>query len=84
MGVTPGHNVMEGAVKNGMPGMTAGCRGAWGNSSRAQLKEGLHQIAQTLRNPRRADPMGWRPFPGNWGIHGLPIEFDRAEPAIAD
>lgn len=51
--------------------------------ARAQIEEGLHQIAQRVRNPRRAGPMGWRPFPGNWGIDGLPIEFDSAEPVSA-
>lgn len=44
--------------------------------ARAQLQEGLHQIAQHIRNPRSSDIPGWRPFPGNWGIKGLPIEFD--------
>lgn len=46
--------------------------------ARAQIEEGLHLIAQRVRNPRRAGKMGWRPFPGNWGIDGLPIEFDPA------
>src|SRR5690606_4538947 len=46
--------------------------------ARAQLQEGLHLIAQRLENPRRDGPMGWRPFPGVWGIKGLPITFDAA------
>jgi len=44
--------------------------------ARAQLEEGLHQIARRLGNPRSPGPRGWRPFPGVWGIAGLPIEFD--------
>lgn len=43
--------------------------------ARAQLQEGLHQIAQRLRNPRLAGEFGWRPYPGAWGLKGLPIEF---------
>jgi cytochrome P450 len=46
--------------------------------ARAQIEEGLHLIAQRLRNPRRAGPSGWRPFFGTWGMRGLPIEFDPA------
>ena len=44
--------------------------------ARAQIEEGLHLIARRLRNPRLAGTIGWRPFPGVWGIRGLPIEFD--------
>ncbi|MCB2079765.1 MAG: cytochrome P450 [Novosphingobium sp.] len=46
--------------------------------ARAQLAEGLHLIAQRVKNPRSPGPDGWRPFPGVWGIRGLPIEFDPA------
>jgi cytochrome P450 len=46
--------------------------------ARAQIEEGLHQIAQRLKNPRRTGPSGWRPFFGTWGMRGLPIEFDPA------
>ncbi len=46
--------------------------------ARAQLAEGLHMIAQRIRTPRSPGPAGWRPFPGVWGIAGLPIEFDTA------
>jgi cytochrome P450 len=46
--------------------------------ARAQLTEGLHLIAQRLTNPRSPGPLGWRPFPGVWGIRGLPIAFDPA------
>jgi cytochrome P450 len=46
--------------------------------ARAQLAEGLHQIARRIRNPKSTGPAGWRPFPGVWGIRGLPITFDPA------
>ncbi|PEQ13609.1 hypothetical protein B2G71_04565 [Novosphingobium sp. PC22D] len=46
--------------------------------AQALIQEGLHIIAGRLRNPRSPGPRGWRPFPGAWGIRGLPIEFDRA------
>ncbi len=44
--------------------------------ARAQIEEGLHLIAQRIRKPRLAGPIGWRPFPGVWGIKGLPICFE--------
>jgi cytochrome P450 len=44
--------------------------------ARATLEEGLHQIAQRIANPRSPGPRAWRPFPGVWGIAGLPITFD--------
>jgi cytochrome P450 len=44
--------------------------------ARAQIEEGLHVIAQRLRRPRRVGEIDWRPFPGVWGIRGLPIAFD--------
>ena len=44
--------------------------------ARAQLEEGLHQIAQRIGNPSSSGPRAWRPFPGVWGIAGLPIEFE--------
>jgi cytochrome P450 len=44
--------------------------------ARAQIHEGLHLIAQRLRNPRSTGPLGYRPFPGTWGLRGLPVEFD--------
>lgn len=46
--------------------------------ARAQLQEGLHLVAQRMKNPHMAGEMGWRPFPGVWGIKGLPIEFTPA------
>lgn len=49
--------------------------------AQALIHEGLHLIAQRLHNPRSPGPQGWRPFPGAWGIRGLPLEFDVAEMA---
>jgi len=46
--------------------------------ARAQLQEGLHLVAQRMQDPHMAGEMGWRPFPGAWGIKGLPIEFTPA------
>lgn len=46
--------------------------------ARAQIEEGLHLIAQRIRNPRLAGPVGHRPFFGVWGLRGLPIAFDDA------
>jgi len=46
--------------------------------ARNQLQEGLHLIAQRLRNPRRAGNVEWRPFLGAWGPRTLPIAFDPA------
>lgn len=47
--------------------------------ARAQIHEGLHLIAGRLLNPRTSGPGGYRPFPGTWGLRGLPVEFDLAE-----
>jgi cytochrome P450 len=46
--------------------------------ARAQLEEGLHLIALRMRDPQPAGDIGWRPFPGVWGIRGLPISFTPA------
>jgi cytochrome P450 len=46
--------------------------------ARAQLEEGLHLIAQRMTEPRPDGEIGWRPFPGVWGIRGLPIAFTPA------
>lgn len=43
--------------------------------ARAQIEEGLHLIAQRITKPKRAAASSWRPFPGVWGLRGLPIEF---------
>jgi cytochrome P450 len=46
--------------------------------ARAQLQEGLHLIAQRMREPQRAGESARRPFYGIWGLKGLPIEFTPA------
>lgn len=46
--------------------------------ARNQLQEGLHLIAQRLRNPRLNGEIEWRPFLGAWGLKSLPIAFDPA------
>jgi cytochrome P450 len=46
--------------------------------ARAQMQEGLHLIAQRMTKPKLVGEIGWRPFPGVWGIRGLPIEFTPA------
>lgn len=46
--------------------------------ARAQLEEGLHLIAQRLRQPRRAGAVTWRPFLAAWGLRELPIAFTPA------
>ncbi len=43
--------------------------------ARAQIEEGLHMITRYIRNPKLAGEIKWRPFPGVWGLRGLPIEF---------
>lgn len=52
--------------------------------ARAQIQEGLHLIAQRIRQPQRAGPSGWRPFYGVWGMRGLPISFMPAEAIAAE
>jgi len=47
--------------------------------ARAQLQEGLHQIAQRMREPKLAGEVRWRPFYGTWGLKGLPISFTAGE-----
>lgn len=42
----------------------------------AQIEEGFQVIARRLKNPRLTGAPGWRPYPGVWGIAGLPIAFD--------
>jgi cytochrome P450 len=46
--------------------------------ARAQIEEGLHLMAQRLTSPKLAGKVGHRPFPGVWGLRGLPIEFTPA------
>jgi cytochrome P450 len=43
--------------------------------ARAQIAEAMHLIAQRIATPRTTGPRGWRPFPGVWGMEGLPITF---------
>jgi cytochrome P450 len=50
--------------------------------ARAQIQEGLHMIAQRMKNPRRTGESGWRPFYGVWGLKGLPIEFEDRVPEL--
>lgn len=51
--------------------------------AKAQIEEGLHIIAQRMRSPRIAGTWAWRPFPGVWGLRGLPIEFVPAPAPVA-
>jgi cytochrome P450 len=44
--------------------------------ARNQIEEGLHLIAQRLKNPRVVSEIRWRPFLGAWGVKTLPIAFD--------
>lgn len=46
--------------------------------ARFQLEEGLHLIAQRLKNPEVAGEVRWRRFPGVWGLETLPIRFTPA------
>jgi cytochrome P450 len=46
--------------------------------ARAQIQEGLHLIAQRLADPKQVGKAGRRPFPGVWGLKGLPIAFTPA------
>ena len=46
--------------------------------ARLQMAEGIHMMAQRLRNPRRDGEMVWRLFPGVWGPLHLPMAFDPA------
>jgi cytochrome P450 len=46
--------------------------------ARAQIEEGLHLIAQRIRDPQLAGEFGYRRFPGVWGFKGMPISFTPA------
>ncbi|MFV8819778.1 cytochrome P450 [Haliea sp. E17] len=46
--------------------------------ARAQIEEGLHLMAQRLRNPQLNGAVSWRPFVGVWGLRSLPIRFEPA------
>ena len=43
--------------------------------ARAQIHEGLHLITRRLQGPATTGAQGYRPFPGAWGVRGLPITF---------
>ncbi|MCX7863730.1 MAG: cytochrome P450 [Novosphingobium sp.] len=43
--------------------------------ARFQMEEGLHLIAQRIRNPQIIGEVTWRRFPGVWGLESLPIRF---------
>jgi cytochrome P450 len=43
--------------------------------ARFQMEEGLHLIAQRLKDPKIVGPVTWRRFPGVWGLETLPIRF---------
>lgn len=46
--------------------------------ARAQIEEGVHLMAQRLKNPHLSGDITWRPFVGVWGRRTLPITFDPA------
>lgn len=46
--------------------------------ARVQIEEGLHLIAQRLKNPRLTGEVERRPFLGAGGLRTLPIAFDPA------
>lgn len=43
--------------------------------ARFQMEEGLHLIAQRLKDPKVAGEVTWRRFPGVWGLETLPVQF---------
>ncbi len=46
--------------------------------ARFQMEEGLHLIAQRLKDPQVVGELTWRRFPGVWGLETLPIRFTPA------
>jgi cytochrome P450 len=46
--------------------------------ARYQMEEGLHLIAQRLKDPKVVGEVTWRRFPGVWGLETLPIRFTPA------
>jgi cytochrome P450 len=46
--------------------------------ARAQLQEGIHLVAQHMRDPKVVGEVTFKPFPVNWGLSSLPIEFTPA------
>jgi cytochrome P450 len=51
--------------------------------AKIQITEGIHLMAQRIRNPRSAGKVAWRNFLGIWGLETLPIEFDPADAPAA-
>ncbi|WP_197063488.1 cytochrome P450 [Novosphingobium malaysiense] len=43
--------------------------------ARFQMEEGLHLMAQRMRQPEIAGRETWRRFPGVWGLESLPVRF---------
>jgi cytochrome P450 len=46
--------------------------------ARFQMEEGLHLMAQRLKDPEIVGEVTWRRFPGVWGLETLPIRFTPA------
>ncbi|RZI61391.1 MAG: cytochrome P450 [Zymomonas sp.] len=46
--------------------------------ARAQIQEGMHLVAQRMKDPRIAGEVSFRPYPGIWGLESLPLEFTAA------
>lgn len=46
--------------------------------ARFQMEEGLHLMAQRLKDPKIVGEVTWRRFPGVWGLETLPIRFTPA------
>jgi hypothetical protein len=42
------------------------------------MEEGLHLIAQRLKDPVIVGAPTWRRFPGVWGLETLPIRYTPA------
>jgi cytochrome P450 len=46
--------------------------------ARFQMEEGLHLMAQRIKDPKIVGEVTWRRFPGVWGLETLPIRFTPA------
>jgi cytochrome P450 len=44
--------------------------------AKTQIAEGIHLMAQRMKNPRLTGEVRWRNFLGIWGLETLPMEFD--------
>ncbi|MGN6356265.1 MAG: cytochrome P450 [Novosphingobium sp.] len=51
--------------------------------ARFQMEEGLHLIAQRMKDPVIAGEVTWRRFPGVWGLETLPVRFTPVLPNAA-